>query len=97
MPLRATLSVTFREYKTLQEQLKELKLASADHTKRHVVVQGETDAFGRPEDVAAVLSGRPGASVYAVPGDHALRKDVAVVAAAAVCWLDDLVPSAGRG
>lgn len=42
VPLRATLSVTFREYKTLQEQLKELNLQSADHTKRHVVVQGET-------------------------------------------------------
>lgn len=42
VPLRATLSVTFREYKTLQEQLRELKLESADHTKRHVVVQGET-------------------------------------------------------
>jgi hypothetical protein len=42
VPLRATLSVSFREYKTLQEQLRELKLESADHTKRHVVVQGET-------------------------------------------------------
>ena len=42
VPLRATLSVTFREYKTLQDQLRELKPESADHTKRHVVVQGET-------------------------------------------------------
>lgn len=56
-----------------------------------VVVQGETDAFGRPEDVAAVLSGRPGASVYAVPGDHALKKDVHVVAVAAMSWLDQLL------
>jgi predicted alpha/beta-hydrolase family hydrolase len=54
------------------------------------VVQGETDAFGRPEDVAAVLVGRANASVYAVPGDHALRKNVAVVAAAAMAWLDQL-------
>jgi len=60
-----------------------------------VVVQGETDAFGRPEDVAAVLAGRENASVYAVAGDHALKKDVHVVAAAAMSWLDDLVP-AGR-
>ena len=37
---------------------------------------------GRPEDVAAVLTGRANASVYAVPGDHALKKDVDVVAAA---------------
>ena len=56
-----------------------------------VVVQGETDAFGAPADVAAVLTGRPGASVYAVPGDHSLKKNVHVVAAAAMSWLDDLV------
>jgi predicted alpha/beta-hydrolase family hydrolase len=55
-----------------------------------VVVQGERDTFGRPEDVAAALSGRPGASVYAVPGDHALKRDVHVVAAAAMSWLVDL-------
>ena len=54
------------------------------------VVQGETDAFGRPEDIAAVLTGRTNASVYAVPGDHSLKKDVDVVAAAAMSWLDEL-------
>ena len=54
------------------------------------VVQGETDAMGRPEAVAAVLSGRANASVYAVAGDHALKKDVHVVAAAAMNWLDQL-------
>ncbi|HEY0403544.1 MAG TPA: alpha/beta family hydrolase, partial [Blastococcus sp.] len=59
-----------------------------------VVVQGERDTFGRPEDVAAALSGRPGASVYAVPGDHALKRDVHVVAAAAMSWLDDLARAA---
>ena len=42
IPLRATLSVTFREYKTLEQQVKELNLQSSDHTKRHVVVNGET-------------------------------------------------------
>lgn len=42
LPLRATLSVTFREYKTLDKQVKDLNLQSSDHTKRHVVVQGET-------------------------------------------------------
>lgn len=42
IPLRATLSVTFREYKTLEEQLRELNLQSSDHSKVHVVVQGET-------------------------------------------------------
>jgi uncharacterized protein len=52
-----------------------------------LVVQGETDAFGRPEDVAAVLAGRPDASVYAVPGDHSLKQNPALVAAAALHWL----------
>jgi uncharacterized protein len=51
------------------------------------VVQGERDAFGRPEELAAVLTGRPGASLYAVPGDHALRRSPDVVALAAVDWL----------
>jgi nucleoid-associated protein YgaU len=40
LPLRATLSVTFREYRTLEEQLDELR--SADHTRRHVAQAGET-------------------------------------------------------
>jgi uncharacterized protein len=55
-----------------------------------VVVQGETDAFGDPAAVAAVLSGQAGASVYAVPGDHSLKKNVDVVAAAALSWLDGI-------
>lgn len=42
VPLRATVSVTFREYKTLEEQLKELNLQSPDHTKRWVVQKGDT-------------------------------------------------------
>lgn len=42
IPLRATLTVTFREYKTLEEQVKELNLQSSDHTKRYVVVAGDT-------------------------------------------------------
>jgi predicted alpha/beta-hydrolase family hydrolase len=52
-----------------------------------LVVQGETDAFGGPEEVSAVLAGVAGASVYAVPGDHSLRKNPAVVAAAVLHWL----------
>ena len=51
------------------------------------VVQGERDAFGRPEELAAVLTGRTGASIYAVPGDHALTRSPDVVALAAVDWL----------
>lgn len=41
-PLRATLSVTFREYKSLEDQLKDLKLKSSDHTKERVVKEGDT-------------------------------------------------------
>jgi hypothetical protein len=55
-----------------------------------VVVQGETDAFGGPAEVAAVLTGQDGASVYAVPGDHSLKRNVDVVAAAALSWLGEL-------
>jgi predicted alpha/beta-hydrolase family hydrolase len=55
-----------------------------------VVVQGERDAFGSPADVAAVLSGRSAASVYAVPGDHSLKRNPDVVGAAAASWLADL-------
>jgi hypothetical protein len=42
VPLRASLSVTFREYKTLEDQLSELNLQSPDQTKRRVVRQGDT-------------------------------------------------------
>jgi len=42
LPLRATVSVSFREYKTLEEQLKELKLESSDHTREYVVRRGDT-------------------------------------------------------
>jgi phage tail protein X len=42
IPLRASLAVTFREYKTLEEQLSELNLQSADHSKQHLVRTGDT-------------------------------------------------------
>jgi predicted alpha/beta-hydrolase family hydrolase len=58
-----------------------------------VVVQGETDAMGRPEHVAAVLAGHGHASVYAVPGDHSLKKNVGLVAAAALSWLTEVLPA----
>lgn len=41
-PLRATLSVTFREYKTVEDQVREFKWESADHTKRRSVRRGDT-------------------------------------------------------
>jgi len=42
IPLRATLTVTFREYKTLEEQLSELNLQSSDHSKQRLVQTGDT-------------------------------------------------------
>jgi nucleoid-associated protein YgaU len=42
VPLRATLTLSIRQYKTLEEQLQELNLQSADHTRVHVVRQGES-------------------------------------------------------
>ena len=42
MPVRATLSVTFKEYKTIQEQLVSRPQQSADRTKRRVVKEGES-------------------------------------------------------
>lgn len=58
-----------------------------------VVVQGKTDAFGRPEDVAAVLSGSGLASVYPVPGDHSLSRNPELAAAAALSWLTEVLPA----
>ena len=42
VPLRAILTVTLREYKTLDEQLKQLNLNSPDKTQSHVVKRGDT-------------------------------------------------------
>jgi len=45
IPLRATLSVSFKEYKVLEDQLKELNLQSADHSKRRLIKRNETLAL----------------------------------------------------
>ena len=42
IPVRAMLSVVFREYKTLQDQLTELNLQSPDQSKRRIVREGDT-------------------------------------------------------
>jgi nucleoid-associated protein YgaU len=42
VPLRAKLTVELREYKSLGQQIRELHLRSSDHTKVHIVVEGET-------------------------------------------------------
>jgi nucleoid-associated protein YgaU len=40
-PLRAIVTLALKEYKTLEEQLQALNLQSSDHTRIHVVQQGE--------------------------------------------------------
>jgi Contractile injection system tube protein/LysM domain len=42
VPLRATLTVSLKEYKTLTEQIAEINKQSADHTHVHVVEIGQT-------------------------------------------------------
>lgn len=42
VPLRATLTVALREYKSLETQLQQLNLQSSDHTKVHTIQRGET-------------------------------------------------------
>ena len=56
IPLRATLTVTLREYKTLDEQLAHLNLTSPDRTHSHIIEGGETlshisaQFYQRPDD-----------------------------------------------
>jgi hypothetical protein len=56
LPLRANLTVTMREYKTLAHQQRQLGLHSADRTSSHVVRRGDTlsaiaaRAYGSPAE-----------------------------------------------
>jgi len=60
VPLRATLTVSLREYKTLEDQLRQLNLSSPDRTHAHVVAQGDALAsiaeryYHRPNDWRAI-------------------------------------------
>lgn len=42
VPLRATLSISLKEYQTLADQAEKLRLQSPDHTHVHVVQRGDT-------------------------------------------------------
>lgn len=55
IPLRATVSVTLREYKTLDQQLHQLNLTSPDRTHSHVVQRGDVLT-----SIAALYYRRPG-------------------------------------
>ncbi len=54
VPLRATLTVSIREYKSLEDQVAELNLSSPDRTHSHVVQLGDTLA-----KIAATYYRRP--------------------------------------
>jgi nucleoid-associated protein YgaU len=55
VPLRATLTLSLREHKTLDEQLSQLNLSSPDRTHAHLTREGEM--LSR---IAATYYGRPG-------------------------------------
>jgi Contractile injection system tube protein/LysM domain len=62
VPLRATLTVSLKEYKTLSEQIAEINKRSADHSDTHVVQAGETlnkiasDAYDDPSQWRAIAT-----------------------------------------
>lgn len=66
IPLRATLSVTFREYRTLDKMVAELQ--SSDHTKRRVVERGDTlseiaaEEYGDPDEWRRIADANPDAT-----------------------------------
>lgn len=64
LPLRATVTVAMREYKTLEEQLQELNLQSSDHTQERVVRLGQT-----LDEIAAEVYGDP--AHWRVIAEHA--------------------------
>jgi len=62
VPLRATLTVTLREFRGLDEQKKQTNRHSPDRTQAHVVQRGDTlsaiaaRAYGRPDDWRAIAA-----------------------------------------
>ncbi|NGO75956.1 peptidoglycan-binding protein [Streptomyces sp. YC504] len=65
VPLRATLSVAMREYRTLEEQLAELNLQSTDHTRTRVTAERDTlssiayEEYGDPRDWRLLADANP--------------------------------------
>jgi nucleoid-associated protein YgaU len=62
VPLRATLTVTLREYKSLPDQLAQIKASSPDRTHVHVLEQAQTYAavavryYDKPDDWRAIAA-----------------------------------------
>ena len=58
--------MSFREYKTLEDQLAELKLGSSDHTKSWIVQRGDTlsriaaNQYGDPSLWRVIADANPG-------------------------------------
>jgi nucleoid-associated protein YgaU len=79
VPLRAKLTVELREYKTLADQIRQLNLRSADHTKAHALVEGETlssvahDAYGDPGAWRRIADANGIDDPLAVPAGTILR------------------------
>jgi nucleoid-associated protein YgaU len=79
VPLRAVVSITLREYKSLAQQIYELNLKSADHTKAHVLADGETlaqvafTAYGRPEEWRRIAEANGVDDPLAVPAGAVMR------------------------
>ncbi len=73
VPLRATLTMAMREYRTLEEQLAELNLQSADHTRTRVTAQGDTlasiahEEYGDPRDWRRIAEANPAVDDPAAP------------------------------
>jgi nucleoid-associated protein YgaU len=90
VPLRASLSVSFKEYKTLEEQLSELNLQSFDHTKQRVVRRNDSldriawEEYGDPGEWRRIAEANADVlpSVRAlVPGTTLVIPPIDVVAA----------------
>jgi Contractile injection system tube protein/LysM domain len=73
IPLRATLTVSLKEYKTLAEQLDEINKTSPDQTHAYVVQQGETIT-----QIAARVYGDP-AQWRAIADENALTDPLNLV------------------
>jgi hypothetical protein len=69
IPLRATLTMAFRRYVTLEQQIADAKLQSTDQTKVHVVTRGETlskiagEELGDPAQWRALADANPGIDI----------------------------------
>jgi nucleoid-associated protein YgaU len=68
VPVRATLTMSFKEYKTLEEQLKELNLQTSDQTKSVIVQRGKTLA-----QIAYEEYGDPG--LWKLIADHEQNRE----------------------